>query len=237
MTTKAWLEGHPFDLDHLARLLPSGDIRVVRDGDRYYLASPKIDNPPAGTKYHEVAERLIKHVNGLGWASHSDFHPVRLTKIYDDEAGITAVPVAAHLEARAALSASVTVTDANGNVKPPGATPPGPARIALAGSNADVEEVFELMAPGEVDWDDLFKVHEKIQDSINGSIPKMGWASKAEDNAFCASANRRDISGRDARHARTEKRPPPKRTMTIEQGRQDIRDTVAKWLDYLASQP
>ena len=50
----------------------------------------------------------------------------------------------------------------------------------------------------------------------------MGWASKADDEAFGPSANRSYVSGRDARHARREKRPPPKRTMTIQQDRSHV---------------
>ena len=38
VTTKAWLEGDPLDLQYLARLLPVGDVRVRQDGDRFYLA-------------------------------------------------------------------------------------------------------------------------------------------------------------------------------------------------------
>ena len=29
VTTKAWLEGHRFDLEALARLMPNGDVRVI----------------------------------------------------------------------------------------------------------------------------------------------------------------------------------------------------------------
>jgi len=35
MTVKAWLEGHQFDLEDLVQLLPSGDVRVVREDDAY----------------------------------------------------------------------------------------------------------------------------------------------------------------------------------------------------------
>jgi len=237
MTIKAWLEGHQFDLAYLAQLLPAGNIRVVQEGDRYYLTSPEIDNPAAGTHFHDVAERIITHVNGLGLASHSAFRPVSLSRIYNDEKGITVVPETAHLEARGALSATVTATDASGNAVSPEPSP-GPDLIALADSNPDVAEVLEILGESQrgwagLGWGDLFKIHEKIQESISGAIPNMGWASGADDDAFGASANRRDISGRDARHSRTEKRPPPKRTMTIHQGRQYIRDIVAKWLDHL----
>jgi hypothetical protein len=85
MTKKARLEGHSFDLDHLTRLLPSGEVIVVREDDRYYLTASEIDNAPPVSKFHEVAERLIGHVNGLGLTTRPDFRPVRL--------GTTVVPV------------------------------------------------------------------------------------------------------------------------------------------------
>jgi hypothetical protein len=46
-----------------------------------------MDNPPAGTKNHEVARRLIAHPNGYGSLTHSDFRPVQLAETYDDEIG------------------------------------------------------------------------------------------------------------------------------------------------------
>ena len=70
-----------------------------------------------------------------------------------------------------------------------------------------------------------------------GSKAKMGWASNADEDAFGASATRRDVSGKDARHARTEKGPPPKRTMTMQEGRDYIHGIVLKWLEWLRNQP
>ena len=204
---KAWLEGHQVDLAYLAQLLPSGKVKVMRDGDRYYLTSPSIDDPPPETNYKDVAEWLIEQVNGYGSVMNASFRPVQLAGIYDDETGTRIVPAAARLELRAATFSGVgVVTDTSGKATP-AAQPPGPAHIALAASNPDVADVLEMMSHIPVGWVDLFKVHERTQDSIHGSIPQMGWASKADDEAFGASANRRDVSGKDARHARREKRP------------------------------
>ena len=45
MTVKVWLEGHQFDLEALAELLTTGDIRVETDGDGgFYLTADEIDN-------------------------------------------------------------------------------------------------------------------------------------------------------------------------------------------------
>ena len=68
MNTKAWLEGHPFDLEDLAQLLATGDVHVVHDANEnaYYLSATEIDNPPDGTTFYEVAQRLLPHINGIG---------------------------------------------------------------------------------------------------------------------------------------------------------------------------
>jgi hypothetical protein len=88
--------------------------------------------------------------------------------------------------ATARMRATATVIRPDGTVVP---DPPSPQYLALANNDSDVAEALEIMKRAEpLGWDDLFKVHEKIQDSINGSIPKMGWASKADDDAFCAPA-------------------------------------------------
>jgi hypothetical protein len=58
-TKKVWLEGHPFDLQALAELLPSGDTRVVREDDQFYLTSSDIENPPNGVKPYAVAIALL----------------------------------------------------------------------------------------------------------------------------------------------------------------------------------
>lgn len=59
MSVKAWLEGHQFDLDDLVALLSTGDTRVVKDGDAYYLLSAEIDSRPAGVPFYEVAPRFF----------------------------------------------------------------------------------------------------------------------------------------------------------------------------------
>lgn len=237
---KAWLEGDIHDLQTLERLLDDGDTRVIHDPekDAYYLTAPEIDNPPSGTAFYEMAKELIARVNGFGRVADPGFRLVRLSGAFSEgDSQHQVIFAEVTLELRASMSMSATATNGDGTAAPP-LPSPWPDRFALAGKNSDVAEVLEIMSQtGPLGWSELFKVHEKIQDSIGGSIPKMRWASNAEDAAFSASANRYDISGRDARHARREKDPPPKRAMTIQQGRDYISRVSAKWLDWLQSQP
>ena len=62
MTMKAWLEGDQLDLQDLVDLLPSGDVRVVREGEAYHLSAPEIKiigsprtsppSPPSAMPWH-----------------------------------------------------------------------------------------------------------------------------------------------------------------------------------------
>lgn len=54
---KAYLEGHQFDLDRLVYLLPSGDVRVAKAGDGYYLVAAEVDQRSEDVPFSEVAAR------------------------------------------------------------------------------------------------------------------------------------------------------------------------------------
>jgi hypothetical protein len=240
VTTKAWLEGHHFDLEDLAQLLATGDVRVVHDADAsddnaYYLTAPEIDNPPKGTTFYDVAQRLLSHINGLGRVYKADFRPVQLTGRYDTPTRQHIVVAPAAFEARFRLQADGVVTGPDGQPKP-NPPSPWPNRFALAATHPDVGEVLDIMGSSEpLGWGELYKVHEIIRDAIKRKkIAELGWASNADDSAFTASANRADVSGSGARHARNSGSTPT-RTMTLAEGRSYISDLVTKLLDSLAN--
>ncbi|WP_236595344.1 hypothetical protein, partial [Mycobacterium intracellulare] len=82
-------------------------------------------------------------------------------------------------------------------------------------------------------WGQLYKVHEIVRAAIEPKkIYELGWATKARDSAFTGSANRKDVSGDEARHARNPGQPPAQ-TMSLEEGRSYISELAAKWLDSL----
>jgi hypothetical protein len=90
-------------------------------------------------------------------------------------------------------------------------------------------------APEPLGFVELYKIHEIIRDAIRPKkIPELGWATKADDSAFTGSANRADVSGSGARHARNSG-PTPTRTMTPAEGRSFVSNLAMKWLDSLAS--
>jgi hypothetical protein len=150
VTVKAWLEGHQFDLEDLAQLLATGDVRVVQDTDEdgYYLTAPEIDNPPETNRFDIPAERLIVRANGLGRAKSADFRPVKFSGKCTTPDGRNLHFAAANLESRARITATSVGIGADGQPLPDSPSP-WPNRFALATTHPDVAEVLDIMGSPE----------------------------------------------------------------------------------------
>jgi hypothetical protein len=203
MAMKAWLTGHEFDLQDLVELLPSGDVRVVQEGNGYYLTAPEIDNPPEGMAFHDAAARLITRFNGLARVKNPSFQPVALSDEYTGEEGDHIVVRAVSLQSRARLGTpAVTVTRPDGTTVPDSPSP-WPDRFAAAASHPDFAEALEVLGkPNPVWWSDLYWVFEIICDAISGrdKLYEFDWATRTEVSSFTGSAQK-------ARHARSSAAP------------------------------
>jgi hypothetical protein len=76
---------------------------------------------------------------------------------------------------------------------------------------------------------------ERVTRDPAGPVPgfyQRGWVTRDQISTFTASANRREVSGDLARHARL-KGDPPRRTMTLGEARQLIGALVTRRLDWL----
>jgi|GEM_PF-1346548 hypothetical protein len=212
MTVKAWLEGDRSDLQALTRLLVEVDARVVHDAneDAYYLTAPEIDSPSEPRRFDRAAEPLLRRINGMARVQNADYQPVKLSGKYTDHNGQNIHFAEAALEIRLGISMDAVAIGPDGKPKPQPDPPfPWPQRLALAETHSDVREALEIMGKTEpLGWDNLYKVHEIVRDSIKPQkIPDLGWADKATDSAFTVSANLPGVR-RVKREARPDGRHP-----------------------------
>jgi hypothetical protein len=107
--------------------------------------------------------------------------------------------------------------------------------VQLAQTHPDVAEVLDVLgnADSAPNWSDLYKVYEILLNNVPGFYQR-GWVTRDQISTFTASANRKEVSGDLARHARL-KGDLPKRTMTLVEARQLIGSLVIAWLDWLRS--
>jgi len=234
MLIKARLKGHEFDLLTLAELFREGDPAVATDHEGYYLSFTASDGLlDDGARLSDAASVLLRRCNGVARMLSSEFRPVGLTGRFSDETGRQHQVVLADTAEVRARANPVTVS--MGGKPPPPPPAPGPSYVQLAQTHSDVAEVLDILGNADPapDWSDLYKIHEIMLDNVPGFYQR-GWVTKDQISTFTASANRKEVSGDLARHARL-KGDRPKRTMTLVEARQLIGSLVTTWLDWLRS--
>lgn len=231
---KAWLDGHQFELNSLARLLPSGDTQVVPDGaGGYYLTAAEIDNRPTGTPLYEAAPAVLRLVNGLARVLlHAGFRPVALSGRYQDGDRGHLVVAPKTVECRARVMPVTVLVDGESVGQAP--TSIGPAHALVASANGNVRDVLEIMgAAEEPGWVELYRAFEIMQHTGQlTEIAREARVSEKKIRCFCRTANHPDAAGALARHGRS-KAEPPQEPMPLMQARKLIRDLVRAWMDVL----
>ena len=111
-------------------------------------------------------------------------------------------------------------------------TSPDPGYVSLAAAVPDVADALGVLGQADpLSWVALYKLFEIIRDNVKPhTLDGLGWTTKNELSAFTASANRPDLSGIDARHARMAGINPPKVSMTLSEGRRFMIRVVNSWL-------
>jgi hypothetical protein len=239
MVWRAYVAGDDVDLMILRELfppnsVPPSDPAFSQDENGTYFTSARLDvfTAMAGDEHREV-EWLVTLVNGAAVAENASFRPVRAAGRYTDDEGRTSAVVGAGCaEIRVYISTAGVVGGENGVATPP-PPPSTPRFVALAAAtNGPAADLLELLGVDRpLTWADLYKVYEIITGETGGAdaVTSAGWATGPELSTFRASANRRDISGPEARHARN-KGPAPAKVMTLEQGRELMRRLSRAWL-------
>ena len=242
MKWKALLRGHEFDLLSLAEIFHDGDPKVSKDSEgRYGIESSTFDSLDEATEVSAEARRLLTTMNGAAKALDASYRFVELAGQFQDEHGLHAVLQVDNISMRS--RASNVVLSIDGVEMEP---PPSPARAwhDLAKGNKDVEGALRLLGTVELDWVALYKLVELVEHDVAGGtkggakmIREKGWATKPEQSAFGAAADRPDVSGDAARHARIGGPPPKRAAMTLVEARQFVHRLVRSWLDWRSSNP
>ncbi|MFF4362966.1 hypothetical protein ACFY1U_35225 [Streptomyces sp. NPDC001351] len=242
MAVRARIEGHVFDLDTLCELFADGEPRVSKESDGYYLASDELDGLiNEGGRLLEAASLVLRRVVGVARALDSRFRPVALTGQFTDDSGNRHhVAVLGTAEERVKAFDVAVVKFANQSSPPvqqPPPPPQGPLYMELIKTHSDVAEVLGILGKPSVSmtWVDLYKVYEIVRHNVGNdkALRAKGWVPDSDISAFTGSANRPDVSGSEARHARLPG-ASPKRTMKLTEGEAFIRTLVVAWWDSLS---
>lgn len=251
MTVRAELEGHPNDLEALARQYPSGDPRVVAQDGVTYLETTELDRHFGGAAgvMVEAASKALARLNGFLKIADPHYSLARLRNRFEragNSESFQAIGDDAHARDRITVVQPRSV-DSRGRVGTPTisaggappATPPAPEglrHVAKASVDRNVADLLELIgSEDQLDWYGMWKASEIVRYAVGGK-PKLlatGWTSEDEYDSFAYPANNEAASGPGARHARRPPSTPPAWIMTEAEGREYVRRLAGRWLNSL----
>jgi hypothetical protein len=129
------------------------------------------------------------------------------------------------------MPVTMTITRADGTVETFDSAAPVKQWLALAASNSAVADVMRILASGVLDWVNLYRILEQIENDVGGldAIYKNKLASKKSIKCFKRTANSFDVLGLEARHG-PKNQQPPANPMMIAEARSLITSMIHAWL-------
>jgi hypothetical protein len=243
------LAGDTHDLEELIGMFTSLDLRVVRDGEEFFLESAGFEGLGTSADVHAEARRLMPLLNGAAKLKQRQFRDVEVDVCVIEftksggrnRAIVTGGSIAPRGTLRHQVISAPTI-DARARALAPTIlvegqeVPPKPGSLwtnrwlELAARDADAAEALLIWGSQPHDWVNLYKVFEIVE--RRADIVGSGWASQNEISRFTRTANNPAAAGANARHARSHVQPPPN-PMRSEEGSELIRRILVSWLSSL----
>jgi len=108
--------------------------------------------------------------------------------------------------------------------------------VASPGHTQDqvVAKALRLRNADNLDWVDLYRLYELIENDVGRPMHQLGWASRSELDRFARTANSVAAAGDKARHG-VERTHPPRKPMTFSHARELIDRIMKAWLGWKVS--
>ena len=251
-TLRLRIYGSDKDLNVLAASFPDSDPRVFKgEVGSYWMTSRRLDekvdnlyrpgldktvNSLDRLEVYRCARVLLHWAVGAVRCSGLNCSTVRFIRWWDlvnEDGSYAQIKVSDEVELATGVPFSYQARD-------PSTAQPDPAFVSrlvqLAWTYEDVGEALKLLSYEVLDWVTLYKVFEIVRWHTPGGERTMTsnkWISRPDLKAFTAAANRPEVGGPMARHARMAGQPP-RVQMSLPQARIVIPTLVRNWCDALA---
>jgi hypothetical protein len=225
---EAFLTGEQAALESAALVFCRQPLAIVRSGERYCLVVDEWDELQDSNEVEDRARARLETINGLLSLKIPSFRPLAFGYLAEtDEDGRKFVLVKAAFTSSSELSVKIS-----GPAGPAIDPDTAQALIAAAQQSGSTRDALRLWHTRPHNWVELYKIYEIISDDAGGDkgIVSRGWATTAELRSFTATANRRELSGDDARHGSDEGRPFKGEPMRVADAESLIRRVLSSYV-------
>lgn len=233
MDWRVYLDGGEPDLAYLRRELRTSELSASSDDGGTYLHGNEIARCPTADDVRDLAESLIRKLNGMAGLAWPGFRPVTFAgRIMIEESAHIYVGDAARgvdLMGVVTVVADRFVTTADGVVRESGPTPLM-GRFLAVKSNPVLDEVYTILGSTPTPkWPEFYKVYELLREASGGSdydLSKRTGVSQARLEKLTTSSNHPRLSGSDARHAVMKGEPSEKKKLSLDEGRAVVDELI-----------
>lgn len=218
------LQGSDREMDILSRL--SEPYKIEHVGGKSYLTSDQFTDLNDASILREKGEQMVNLLNGA--LAISGVPPIQITGIgHVDDANNRQFHHQTSLEMRARIVPADWNASAEEDLRSEVATYVG-KRMSLAATSEAVSSVLQMLSVAYINWGELYKVIELINDDAD--IVKSGWTSRKKFSDFRHSANDPRSAGKDSRHAVPNSTEAPKNPMSREEANSYVRHIASCWI-------
>lgn len=209
------LSGDKFDLDELPRWFTSEELKVKEENGKYYLKSSELNLLTEASKVKEQAEKFLKFINGAGKIKDSKFKPVSIGRIEKAEANGRSMQYLfpESINGRSKVSGDLSVIKAGSSEEEQTTIRISYVEswVTLTSKDKNVAKVLSFFCK-ELNWQNLYKIWEVIEEEQGSKVFEKGWASEKKISDFTQTANSYLAIGDEARHG-YEKIPIPRKSL------------------------
>ena len=231
------LTGETRDLEEMAQSFQEGPATVKKIDEFFYL-NLEMESHKSDEQAISEGEFALERMNAICLVKDERFRTPRINGItrrdpVTGKIGPTIVYLQCHMQVRAGMRGTLTVTEADGTIRPRQPTF-GEKVLNIALANEALRETLRTYGTVQHDWCGLYTVLETIEKGNGGKIPRA-WATKREVDDFTSTACSYDAVGPGARHGfgAGQKMAP---RVTLGQARALIRKLLRAWMDELIAQ-
>ena len=237
MPWEVQLTGNPADLQTLADGLTGGEVQVAQSGGKYVLRSSKFELLDSAAAVCQCATKLGTTLSAfarLFLGAHEALGVGAVCRVRPDGKRDIAVSVGTAVVRVRALPVTIVQTSSDGKIRTHRPADPISKLLPVTMQDSIVATALRLRDADDLEWGDLYCIHEVIRMDVGGLIQKLGWASRNEIKRFRHTANSVAAAGPRARHAIETTQPPPK-PMPLSDARELIDRIMKAWLSWKAS--
>jgi hypothetical protein len=227
---RAQLAGDAHALAKLPAWFDGNLARVLFVEDACYLESSGFVEGMSPHEVLAVAREIAELMTGAALQIHGEritISPANVREIDEQGRGHVYVMIEAAVEMSATLGLTVLRADGATEAQERPSEVRADALLEVSYREEAVADVLVFLGR-QHDWHNLWKLWELIR----SDVVEQGWATKADIARFGASANRSDLSGREARHADSTGAKPSFEPMTILIGDAFVSRLVKRWLEW-----